>query len=128
MRHVRSSENVHNRHNSVQKLASKKSELAVCKTLGIPSKQAKPSKPVLRRRRRPEIMHPSQENRPSTPSPVEFPQDEFHADLGGPGNEFPRIVFTTATESYLDHPLRRQYRRDDVDEPEAHEQRRVALR
>ena len=73
-------------------------------------------------------MHPSQENRPSTPSPVEFPQDEFHADLGGPGNEFPRIVFTTATESYLDHPLRRQNRRDDVDEPEAHEQRRVALR
>ena len=41
MRHVRSSENVHNRHNSVQKLTAKKSELAVCKTLGILSKLSK---------------------------------------------------------------------------------------
>ena len=72
-------------------------------------------------------MHPIPENRPSYAIAARIPQNEFHVDSYGPGHESPRIVFTTATESYLDLPLRRQDRRDDVDQPEAHEQRRVAL-
>ena len=51
--------NVHNRHNSVQKLTcqdSQKSELAACKTLASSQNAAEP---VLRRRSRPEIMHPT---------------------------------------------------------------------